>query len=443
MDASSVSLVSAFYSIMHELSGAFTQPTAETFRQLVVGWLLTPHPGAITCMIRTLGDSATKHWTVYEKFFYRSAWSIGTLSTLVLVRLIAPLLGETILLAIDETTCGPRGKHVVLAGWCKDASAHAKGAVFHWAHQWVVGAVIIRPAWRPGWRLSLPVVFEMYRKRADADAEHPHRTVLQIARQLVCRVAEALPNKRIVVAVDGLYAAKDFFGDLPQNVAAVSRLRKDAALRTAVVPASRGQRRRLRGDRLGSLDELASGARKWRTVTLRKQGRTVEVRFHGLTCQWYHVCRTKPVRVVFVEDPTGREDSFRAVCSDATMPDEQIVQAFYDRWGIEECFQESKQQMGMERTLGWCVRTVTRQAPLAMLINTLVKLWYFQQAAGNPDFIPETPPWYTTKTVPSYHDMLSMVRRALWEDRLKFNSRQRWKLNDISKTLLYALCEAA
>jgi|GEM_PF-6346799 len=31
---------------------------------------------------------------------------------------------------------------------------------------------------------------------------------------------------------------------------------------------------------------------------------------------------------------------------------------------------------------------------------------------------------------------------ALWEDRLKFNSRQRWKLNDISKTLLYALCEA-
>ena len=143
------------------------------------------------------------------------------------------------------------------------------------------------------------------------------------------------------------------------------------------------------------------------------------------------------------EQDRHTEDSFRAVCSDATMPDEQIVQAFYDRWGIEECFHESKQQMGMERTRGWCVRTVTRQAPLAMLISTLVKLWYLQQTAGKPDFIPETPPWYTTKTVPSYQDMLSMVRRALWEDRLKFNSRQRWKLNDVSKTLLYALCEAA
>jgi hypothetical protein len=440
MDASS--LVSALYSMLRELSGAFTKPTAETFRQLVTSWLMTPHPGAITCMIRTLGSSATKNWTVYEKFFYRAAWSPRKLSMLVLVRLIAPLLGDTILLAIDDTTCGPRGKHVALAGWCKDASSHAQGKVFHWAHQWVVGAVIIRPSWRPKWRLSLPVIFEMYRKIDDADAEHPHRTLPQIARQLVCQVAEALPNKRIVVAVDGLYAAKDFFGDMPENVVAVSRLRKDAALRTAIIPPSRGQRRRLRGERLDSLDELAV-AGKWRTATLRKQGRTVKVRFHGLTCQWYHVCRTKLVRVVFVEDPSGREDPFRAVCSDPTLPDEEIIQTFFDRWGIEECFQESKQQMGMERTRGWSVRTVMRQTPLAMLISTLVKLWYLQQAAVNPDFIPETPPWYTTKMVPSYRDMLAMVRRALWEDRLKFNSRQRWKLNDVSKTLLYALCEAA
>lgn len=442
MDASSLSLVSAFYSMMHELSAAFTQPTAETFRQLVVGWLMTPHPGSITCMIRTLGSSATKNWTVYEKFFYRAVWSPRKLSMLVLVRLIAPLLGDTILLAIDDTTCGPRGKHVALAGWCKDASAHAKGKVFHWAHQWVVGAVIIRPRWRPKWRLALPVVFEMYRKISDADAEHPHRTLPQIARELVRQAAEALPNKRIVVAVDGLYATKDFLGDMPENVAVVSRLRKDAALRTAIIPPSRGNRRRLRGESLGSLDELAS-AGKWHRTTLYKQGRTVEVRYRGLTCQWYHVCRTRPVRVIFVEDPTGREDPFRAVCNDATLPDEQIIQAFYDRWGIEECFQESKQQMGMERTRGWSVRTVRRQTPLAMLINTLVKLWYLKQAEENPDFIPKTPPWYTTKTVPSYRDMLGMLRRTLWEDRLKFNSRQRWKLNEISETLLYALCEAA
>ena len=65
---------------------------------------MTPHPGSITCMTRMLGPSSTKHWTVYEKFFYRAAWSTRTLSMLVLVRPIAPLLGDTILLAIDSVS---------------------------------------------------------------------------------------------------------------------------------------------------------------------------------------------------------------------------------------------------------------------------------------------------------------------------------------------------
>ena len=438
----SISLVSVFYSMIHELSGAFTRPTVETFRQVVVGWVLTPHVGSVTGMIRTLGGSAAKHWTVYEKFFYRAAWSVKTLSLLVLVRLIAPLLGETIELAIDETTCGPRGKHVALAGWYKDASAHAKRDVFHWAHQWVVGAVILRPRHRPSWRLALPVVFEMYRKKADADADHPHRTLPQIARRLVCRVAKALPHRRIVVSVDGLYATKDFLGDLPPNVSAVSRLRKDAALRTVAVPPGSSPRR-VRGERLPDLDELAANADDWQTVTFRKQGRTVTRRIHGLTCQWYHVCRTKPVRVVLVKAPDGHEDDLRLVCNDPTLSDERIVQAYYDRWGIEECFQEGKQHMGMERSRGWCVRTVTRQMPLAMLIGTLVKLWYLRQDIREPHRLPSTPPWYSTKTVPSFRDMLAALRRALWQDRLTFNSPPPWESNELSEALIYALCEAA
>jgi hypothetical protein len=82
MDATS--LVSAFHGMLHELSSAFTQPTGETFRQLAVGWILTPGVGTVTGMIRTLGAAATKHWTVYQKFFYRAAWSLEHLSILLL-----------------------------------------------------------------------------------------------------------------------------------------------------------------------------------------------------------------------------------------------------------------------------------------------------------------------------------------------------------------------
>jgi len=92
MNASS--LVSVFDAMLHELSSAFTRPTAETFCQLAVGWILTPGAGTVTGMIRTLGAVATKHWTVYQKFFYRASWSLEVLSLLVLKRPVTLLLSN-------------------------------------------------------------------------------------------------------------------------------------------------------------------------------------------------------------------------------------------------------------------------------------------------------------------------------------------------------------
>jgi hypothetical protein len=441
MDATS--LVSVFQRMLHDLSSAFTRPTAETFRQVAVGWILAPGAGAVTGMIRALGSAATKHWTVYEKFFYRASWSLETLSRLVLTRLIAPWLGQTVHVVIDDTTCGPRGKHVALAGWWKDASAHAQAPVIHWAHNWVVAAVILRPKrWR-SLRLALPVGFALHRKRVDCTADHPYRTVQELARHLVCQIVEALPDRRIVVAMDGLYATQEFFGDLPETVVGISRLRKNAALRTAEVPDSRGNRRRVRGERLPALEALTEQAQTWKTVTLRKQGRTVRRQIHGLTCQWYHVCRCEPVRVVLVRDRTGREDDLHVVCTDPARSDTAIVQEFYDRWGIEECIKEGKQQMGMERTRGWCAKTVSRQAPLAMLLASLVKLWYVQHAADLAQWQPARRPWYRQKSGPSFRDMLAALRRVLWEDRLMCNFHTLRKSNKLADALTYALCEAA
>jgi len=47
------------------------------------------------------------------------------------------------------------------------------------------------------------------------------------------------------------------------------------------------------------------------------------------------------------------------------VPDAQIAQRAYDRWGVEEAILEAKQQLGFENTLGWCRKTVNRQAPRA------------------------------------------------------------------------------
>jgi hypothetical protein len=431
--------------MLHELSSAFTRPTAVTFLQLAAGWILTPGVGTVTGMIRTLGVAATKHWTVYEKFFYRASWSLDNLSLLLLARLVAPLLGETVHLVIDDTTCGPRGKHVALAGWFKDASAAAQQTVIHWSHNWIVAAVVIRPQRWPGLRLTLPVLFALHRKKAHCTAAHPYRTLPQLAREMVCRFSEALPGRKIHVAMDGLYATRDFFGDLPDTVVGVTRVRNNAALRTADIPPPTGGRgrRRVRGEPLPPWQELTAQVKQWKSVELRKQGRTVRRRIHGFTCQWYHVCGPKPLRVVIVQDPAGREDDLHVGCTDVTLSDEAIVQEFYDRWGIEECIEESKQQMGMERTRGWCVKTVSRQAPLAMLLSSLVKLWYVEHGGKWRQARPAALPWYPHKAGPSYRDMLAALRRVLWQEKILFNLHARWKSKESIDCLAYALCEAA
>ena len=445
MDARSVTrLVSAFDRMLLQLSGVFTAPTFQTFRQLVVGWILTPGVGTVTGAVRTLGSIATKHWTVYQKFFYRASWSLEDLSLQVLKRLIAPLLGPVVHLAIDDTTCGPRGKHVAHAGWFKDASAHAKKTVIHWSHNWLVVAVLLRSKAFGLLRLALPVLFALHRKRADCDANHPYRSLPKLAREQVQRIWQALPGRWIFVVTDGFYVTRDFFGNLPSNVVAIGRLRKDAALRTLPPenPAPKGGRKRLRGNPLPKPAQLAQQAKDWPEVELRQQGHTVRRLIHGLTCQWYHVCRTRPVRVVILRDPEGKVDDLHVVCNNPQVPDEAIAQESVDRWGIEECIQEAKSLMGMERTRGWCAKTITRQAPLTMLLESLVKLWYDQHAVSYDAMLPKSLPWYPQKPHPSFRDMLSALRQCLWRNSI-FNSHPTCDLNKWIEQLEYALCDAA
>ena len=86
MDATS--LVSAWNSIVLQLSYIFTEPSARTWQQIVLGWVLRRGPMTVTGIFRTLGNLADRHWTVYEKFFYRTRWSLRELSVALLTHVI-------------------------------------------------------------------------------------------------------------------------------------------------------------------------------------------------------------------------------------------------------------------------------------------------------------------------------------------------------------------
>jgi len=454
------SLVSAWNALVQQLAFAFTDATARTWQQIALGWVLHCGPATVTGIFRTLGRLAGRHWTVYHKFFYRAAWSLETLSAYLVAHVIAPMILESgqvdaatgkpvVDLNIDDTTAGRYGKHVAHAGWFKDASATGpatKGTVIHWAHNWLVGAVTLR---LPRWKLMrwvLPAVFALYRKPADCDGSHPFATRQVLAARMVCQVAEALPGVEIRVAADGQYATREMVQGLLEGVSLVSRIRRDAALYALPQACRRGQRgrSRLKGKRLPTPQQMAARRKNgWKTITVSRQGKQVRRQVLGITCLWYYVCRAVPIRLVIVRDPAGQQQDDLVFCTNADVGDEEVVQRYSDRWSVEECIQQAKQQMGFEATRGWCSKTVNRQAPLALVLVTLVKAWYARCAAEEPSLLPESTPWNPLKTRPSFLDMLAALRGVLWRHRITPNSRFTARVRDILETVSYALSAAA
>ena len=148
MDATS--LVSAWNNIVLQLCYIFTEPSARTWQQIVLGWVLRRGPMTVTGIVRTMGDLVDRHWTVYEKFFYQARWSLKELSVTLLRHVIYPMILESGVLdeftakpvadmAIDDTTVARSGRHVAHAGWFKDAStsdSSHKGTVNRWEQLW-------------------------------------------------------------------------------------------------------------------------------------------------------------------------------------------------------------------------------------------------------------------------------------------------------------------
>lgn len=70
---------------------------------------------------------------------------------------------------------------------------------------------------------------------------------------------------------------------------------------------------------------------------------------------------------------------------------------------------DSKQHLGFEQPQGWTRRTVKRTAPMAMLLYSLIVLWFARE--GHRRWRPFIYPWYTSKAEPSFADMLGMLRQ--------------------------------
>ncbi len=406
----SVSLVPSFVDLLQPLSCVMTAPSFESFLTLITGWVFARRR-TVTGLIMAAGAAVGhKHHSAYHRLFAAARWSLDELGLAILGLLILPLVPGVAWLAMDDTLARKRGLKVFGVGMHHDPLLSTrKTAVTNWGHCWVVLGVILKlPFCGDRW-FCLPVLFRLYVPRKTAEKKKlPYKTKPQLAVEMLTLLCGRLESRRFHAVADSAYGGKSVLLKLPANCDLTSRLTMDARLYDAP-PARRsgpkGGRPRKRGRRLPTPQAMLSGRCRWLTLDIygrRDKGRVAEC------VARVYAAPDRPLKVVAVEPLSGGRtpQAFYSTCWQDTA--EIVLTRYAGRWSIEVTNHEAKGQLGFEQPQGWTRQAAQRTAPMAMLLYTLVVLWFSSEGHGL--YRPPMRPWYIDKRDASFADMLATLR---------------------------------
>lgn len=401
-------LVPGFVVLLQGLSATMTAPTFASLTTVLTGWVFASRR-TVTRMILAAGSSADKHYSSYHRLFSAARWSLDAVG-LALLSLIEPWLGEEVLLGLDDTLCRKRGLKMFGCGMHHDPLSSSRGqAITTWGHSWVVLGAIVELPFRRGHYYFLPLLFRLYlNKKSAAKHRRAYRTRPELAVEMLGVLCNHRTGKRFHAVADSAYGGQSVLCRLPKNCDLTSRLLKNARLYDAPPERQQGTqgRPRKRGELLPTPAELLAG--RCRRATLQIYGRSQEARLVDQGAR-VHAAPLRLLRVVAVEAVKGGrgQEAFYSTRHDATA--EQVIAWYAMRWSVEVTFHDSKQHLGFEQPQGWIRRSVERTAPLAMLLYSLIVLWFARE--GHRCWRPLDCPWYVSKTDPSFADMLAALRR--------------------------------
>ncbi|MEJ7640040.1 MAG: transposase [Singulisphaera sp.] len=223
------------------------------------------------------------------------------------------------------------------------------GSPYVYGHVFVVlGLLVTHKVWGT---IALPLLARLYIRKKDLPSIDPKhrpafRTKLELAVELL-RWAKpwlALLKLPIWVVADGAYAKKDFLKPAAAlGMTVVSRLRKDAALRTVPGPRPPGRRGRPRiyGEEKIDLAKRGGQRRGWSSETLTLYGVATAKRYKTFLATWRPA--GGPIRVVLVDEESGWRAYF---CTDLSASVADILRTVAGRFSLEITFRDLKEIVG-------------------------------------------------------------------------------------------------
>jgi SRSO17 transposase len=436
-----VSLVPSFLDLLQPLSCMMTAPSFASLQTLLTGWIFARRH-TVTGMMLAADAVGTKHHSAYHRLFSAARWSLDELG-LAVFALILPLLGNIVLLGIDDTLARKRGLKVFGVGMHHDPLLSTrKTALVNWGHCWVVLGVILKlPFCGDRW-FCLPVLFRLYVPKKIADKKGlPYHTKPQLAVQMLQQLCRRFQNRPFHAVGDSAYGGKSVLLKLPTNCDLTSRLKMDARLYDAPPTHGknpRGGRPRKRGKRLPTPTQMLVG--RCRRLTLDIYGRKDKSRVAETTARCY-AAPDRELKIVAVQPLTGgrTNQAFFSTCPSDNA--EQVLVRYAARWSLEVTNHDAKGQLGFEEPQGWTKLAVQRTAPMAMLLYSLVVLWFARE--GHRNYQPPLRPWYIGKIDASFADMLATLRCQSVKDEVLSMHLHGSGSRNVLKHLLHVVKQAA
>jgi DDE superfamily endonuclease len=397
------------------LASALDRRSAPRLALLFLGAVLARGRRTVTSWIRAAGLS--------EQFrpCYTAVAAAGkkaeTVAAYLVLWVIKPLVGraERLTLAIDDTPTKRYGPLVEGAGLHHNPTPGPAGSPYVYGHVFVVlGLLASHPSWGV---IALPLLSRLYVRRKDLPGVHPKhrpefRTKLELAVEMLrwARLWPGALGKPLWVVADGAYAKKEFLKPaMALGMTVVSRLRKDAALRTVPGPRPAGKRGRSRiyGEGVVDLAKRAGQRRGWSSGVFDLYGGKEVKRYKTFTATWRPAGGV--IRVVLVDGPTG----WRAYsCTDPQATVADILETIADRFSLEITFRECKQVVGAGQQQVRFIHASVGAFHICLWTYTLTEAWAWGR--GEAELVDRSAsPWDRERRRPSHADKRRAWRREL------------------------------
>jgi hypothetical protein len=410
--------------VLQQFRPAFTRPTWDKALVLVVGTILARGRRTVTAALKQMGLHDEPDFTLFHQVLNRASWSCLTLSRLLLQLLVSTFVqaGGTLEIVIDETLERRWGRKISKRGHYRDNLQSSKEqSVSTSGLRWVVMMLVVQVPWtRREWALPFFSVLATTPKVSEQLGK-PHKTIGEIAQQMVMMVRRWLPDMPITLVGDTAYSILELgLCCVKRQVTLIAPLRWDASLHAPALPREPGTigRPRVKGAPLPKLNSVLTDPKtEWQAVKVRWYGGNDDTEQNmqvvSGTAVWYRIgLPVLPVRWVLTRDLDGKLEPRAYFCTDPSLSAVQIVSLFIKRWTIEVTFEESRAHLGVETQRQWSDLAIERSTPCLLGMFSLVTVF---GKALHPDgkVLVQRTAWYA-KTEATFSDVLAQVRRQLW-----------------------------